>query len=178
MTEDGRNSDKERKRKSDLNIEQMRKGTMSRSQAKNCALGVLSHVNLRKLVNHPKAGKKGFAKLSPTDPDVIKHSKNDTFGLSFEMKVNKCEFVCSQILKKKREKRSKSNGGGELSWDSTLNVALGRLQYKMIVPGVNCVGSGKSGSSLGRYWKKHMEGNKIKFIMTKEVHYLKETDLE
>ena len=60
-----------------------------------------------------------------------------------------------------------------------INV-LNKIGYKIIVPGVNCVESGKSDSDLSKSkgWKDRMNGNKVKFIMTKKVHYLKKEDLK
>ena len=175
---DGRRSSKERRRKSDLAIQQLKSGKMSKAQAKTCAKGVVIHSNLHKVMINRKAKGKGFGKLSSKDPDVTKHGKNDNLGLSFQMCLSKSEFVVSKVLKKKRSK-DKSKDGGFRSWDGTLIKALSKIGYKIIVPGVNCVGSGNSDSALPKTgWKNRMEGNKVKFIMTKKVHYLKEKDLE
>ena len=124
-----------------------------------------------------KAKGKGFGKLSAEDPDdVMKHGKNDTLGLSFEMRLSKSEFVVSKILKKKR---ATNGAGGFRTWDGSLMKYLNIIGYKIIVPGVNCVGSGNSDSALPKNgWKDRMNGNKVKFIMTKKVHYMKKKDLE
>ena len=168
---DGRRSSKERRRKSDLAIQQLKSGKMSKAQAKTCAKGVVIHSNLHKVMINRKAKGKGFGKLSSKDPDVMKHGKNDNLGLSFQMCLSKSEFVVSKILKKKRYSNK--------SWDGTLMNALNQMGYKIIVPGVNCVESDNSDSALPKTgWRSKMEGNKVKFIMTKKVHYLKEKDLE
>ena len=170
---DGRGSDKERKRKSDCNIERMVNGTMSRAQATKVAAGVIAHCNLDQLAKNSKAVAKGIVKkLSPTDVDVKKHG-NDKHGLSFELKLSKFRFVCEKILKAKRHKHA-NRKDGYAAWETTLRDKLKTLGYKMVVPGVTLTSNGNT----PRDWKEKMEGKMVKFIMTKEIHYLKKEDLE